>query len=160
MSKAVIFPGQGSQNVGMGKDLFENSAEVRALFEQASEILKEDMQKLCFTENAKLNSTQYTQPAILLVSFSVFSLISPKLKGDIAFGLGHSLGEFSALCASGVLDFASALTLVSQRGILMEETCKSKAAGMMVVLGLEDAALEEFLCKKTESWIKCLVRKL
>lgn len=96
MSKAVIFPGQGSQSVGMGKDLFENSAEVRALFEQASEILKEDMQKLCFEENTKLNLTQYTQPAILLVSYSVFMLAKEKLQKDgIAFGLGHSLGSLA-----------------------------------------------------------------
>lgn len=148
MNKAVIFPGQGSQSVGMGKDLFENSAEVRELFEQASEILKEDMQKLCFVENTKLHSTQYTQPAILLVSFSVFSLIAEKLKGNIGFGLGHSLGEFSALCASGALDFQKAISLVYQRGLLMEKVCKSKTAGMMVVLGLEDAILEEFCVKK------------
>lgn len=155
MSKAVIFPGQGSQSVGMGKDLFENSAEVRALFEQASEILKEDMQKLCFEENTKLNLTQYTQPAILLVSYSVFMLAKEKLQKDgIAFGLGHSLGEFSALCASGVLGFEKAIALVHKRGILMEEACKMKAAGMMVVLGLEDGVLEEFCEKKRNLGLK------
>ena len=155
MSKAVIFPGQGSQSVGMGKDLFENSAEVRALFDQASEILKEDMQKLCFEENAKLNLTQYTQPAILLVSYSVFLLAKEKLQKDgIAFGLGHSLGEFSALCASGALKFDDAISLVHKRGILMEEACKSKAAGMMVVLGLDDVMLEEFCEKKRNLGLK------
>ncbi len=153
MNQAVIFPGQGSQSVGMGRDLFENSAEVRALFEEASEILKEDMKKLCFEENAQLNLTQYTQPAILLVSYSVFALIAPKLK-NVAFSLGHSLGEFSALCASGALSFAKAITLVNQRGILMEETCKTKAAGMMVVLGLEDSVLEEFCEKKRNLGLK------
>lgn len=154
MGKAVIFPGQGSQNVGMGKDLFDNNAEVRALFECASEVLKEDMQALCFSENTKLNSTQYTQPAILLVSFSAFSLIAPKLGANIAFGLGHSLGEFSALCASGVLSFEKAIALVYQRGILMETACKTKAAGMMVVLGLEDSILEEFCEKKRNRGLK------
>lgn len=155
MGKAVIFPGQGSQSVGMGKDLFDNSADVRALFEQASEILKEDMQKLCFEENAKLNLTQYTQPAILLVSYSVFSLVKEKLQDNgIAFGLGHSLGEFSALCASGALKFEEAISLVHKRGILMEEACKSKAAGMMVVLGLDDAVLEEFCEKKRNLGLK------
>ncbi|MDE5926143.1 MAG: ACP S-malonyltransferase, partial [Helicobacter sp.] len=130
MSKALIFPGQGSQSIGMGKDLFENSTEVKRHFEQASEILKEDMIKLCFEENEKLNLTQYTQPAILLVSYSVFSLILPKIKDKIAFGLGHSLGEFSALCASGALNLEQAISLVSKRGYLMEESCKSKVAGM------------------------------
>ncbi|WP_297813551.1 ACP S-malonyltransferase [uncultured Helicobacter sp.] len=154
MSIAVIFPGQGSQSIGMGKDLFENSAEVRAYFEQASDILKEDMAKLCFEENKKLNLTQYTQPAILLVSYSVFSLISLKIKNKISFGLGHSLGEFSALCASGALSFEQAISLVSKRGYLMEESCKSKAAGMMVVLGLEDEILEEFCAKKRNRGLK------
>ncbi|MDE7176059.1 MAG: ACP S-malonyltransferase [Helicobacter sp.] len=154
MSKALIFPGQGSQSIGMGKDLFENSTEVKRHFEQASEILKEDMIKLCFEENEKLNLTQYTQPAILLVSYSVFSLILPKIKDKIAFGLGHSLGEFSALCASGALNFEQAISLVSKRGYLMEESCKSKVAGMMVVLGLEDSILEEFCAKKRNRGLK------
>lgn len=154
MNVAVIFPGQGSQSIGMGKDLYQNSQEVRVLFEQASDILQEDMAKLCFEENDKLNLTQYTQPAILLVSYAVYSLILPKIKGKIGFGLGHSLGEFSALCASGVLDFDNALALVNQRGRLMEECCKNKTAGMMVVLGLEDPILEEFCDKKRNIGLK------
>lgn len=154
MNVAVIFPGQGSQSIGMGKDLYQNSQEVRVLFEKASDILQEDMVKLCFEENDKLNLTQYTQPAILLVSYAVYSLILPKIKGKIGFGLGHSLGEFSALCASGVLDFDNALALVNQRGRLMEECCKNKAAGMMVVLGLEDPILEEFCDKKRNIGLK------
>ncbi len=154
MNVAVIFPGQGSQSIGMGKDLYQNSQEVRVLFEQASDILQENMAKLCFEENDKLNLTQYTQPAILLVSYAIYSLILPKIKGKIGFGLGHSLGEFSALCASGVLDFDNALALVDQRGRLMEECCKNKTAGMMVVLGLEDPILEEFCDKKRNIGLK------
>ncbi|WP_104721772.1 ACP S-malonyltransferase [Helicobacter mesocricetorum] len=154
MNVAVIFPGQGSQSIGMGKDLYENSQEVRMLFEKASDILQEDMAKLCFEENEKLNLTRYTQSAILLVSYGVYSLIYPKIKGKIKFGLGHSLGEFSALCASGVLDFGDALALVNQRGRLMEECCKEKNAGMMVVLGLDDQVLEEFCQKKHNVGLK------
>ncbi len=154
MNVAVIFPGQGSQSIGMGKDLYQNSQEVRVLFEQASDILQENMAKLCFEENDKLNLTQYTQPAILLVSYAIYSLILPKIKGKIGFGLGHSVGEFSALCASGVLDFDNALALVNQRGRLMEECCKNKTAGMMVVLGLEDPILEEFCDKKRNIGLK------
>ena len=154
MNVAVIFPGQGSQSIGMGKDLYQNSQEVRVLFEQASDILQENMAKLCFNRNEKWTLTQYTQPAILLVSYAIYSLILPKIKGKIGFGLGHSLGEFSALCASGVLDFDNALALVNQRGRLMEECCKNKTAGMMVVLGLEDPILEEFCDKKRNIGLK------
>ena len=154
MNKAVIFPGQGCQSIGMGKSLFENSQEVRELFEKASDLLKEDMQKLCFEENDKLNLTRYTQPAILLVSYSVFHLIKPKINGEINLALGHSLGEFSALCASGALSFEEAIKLVSQRGNLMEESCKKQQAGMMVVLGLEDSTLEELCDKKRNVGLK------
>ncbi|MDE5602533.1 MAG: ACP S-malonyltransferase [Helicobacter sp.] len=154
MNIAVIFPGQGSQSIGMGKDLYQNSQEVRMLFEEASDILQEDMAKLCFEENDKLNLTQYTQPAILLVSYAIYSLVLTKIKGRVGFGLGHSLGEFSALCASGVLNFGDSLALVNQRGRLMEECCKNKAAGMMVVLGLEDSILEEFCDKKRNIGLK------
>ena len=147
MKLSIIFPGQGSQSIGMGKNLFDNSKEIQELFEKASDILKEDMQKLCFEENDKLNLTRYTQPEILLVSYSVFHLIKPKIFENIHMSLGHSLGEFSALCASGALSFEEALKLVSKRGELMEESCKKQQAGMMVVLGLEDSILEE-LCEK------------
>lgn len=154
MKFGLIFPGQGSQAVGMGKDLYENSKEVRELFEQASEILKEDMKALCFSENTKLNLTQYTQPAILLISYAAYSLVIPKIASKVALGLGHSLGEFSALCASGALDFSKAIALVHKRGLLMEAACKDKEAGMMVVLGLEDSILEEFCNKKRNLGLK------
>ncbi|CAM2956186.1 ACP S-malonyltransferase [Helicobacter burdigaliensis] len=154
MSFAVIFPGQGSQSIGMGKDLYENSKEVKELFERASELLKEDMTKLCFSENPKLNLTQYTQPAILLVSYAVYSLIIPKIIGKVKFSLGHSLGEFSALCAANAIAFDEAILLVNKRGILMEQACKNQEAGMMVVLGLEDSVLEEFCDKKRNMGLK------
>lgn len=150
MSISVIFPGQGSQNIGMGKDLYDNSQMVRELFEKASDVLQEDMTKLCFIENDKLNKTRYTQPAILLVSYAIYMLIKDKVERNIKFALGHSLGEFSALCATNALDFESAISLVSVRGKLMEEVCKNKNGGMMVVLGLEDSVLEEF-CEKKRS---------
>lgn len=154
MSISVIFPGQGNQSIGMGKDLYDNSQIVKELFEQASDVLQEDMAQLCFSENDKLNKTRYTQPAILLVSYATYMLIKDKVEGSIKFALGHSLGEFSALCATNALSFESAISLVSIRGKLMEEVCKNKSSGMMVVLGLEDFVLEEFCEKKRNLGLK------
>lgn len=148
MNISIIFPGQGSQSIGMGKDLYDNSVQVKELFEKASDTLKEDMVKLCFEENDKLNKTQYTQPAILLVSYAAYLLIKDKMSSNIKFTLGHSLGEFTSLCATNAISFESAISLVSTRGKLMEEVCKNKSSGMMVVLGLEDSTLEEFCDKK------------
>lgn len=145
----LIFPGQGSQAVGMGKDLYDNSKIIKELFEKASDALGFDMSDLCFAENENLNKTAFTQPAILLVSLCAYELVKPKIKEQVAFGLGHSLGEFSALCASGVLSIESALKLVKKRGELMEAVCAKIEAAMMVVLGLDDSILED-LCEKSQ----------
>lgn len=151
----LLFGGQGSQKVGMGHEFFKEYEEVREKFALASEILDEDVSKLCFEANDRLNSTEYTQIAIFLVSaciYEVFCKLAPK-HYKVVYGLGHSLGEFSALFSSGALDFEKGLHLVKRRGELMRSTCLGYTKGeasMMVVLGLEENLLQEFCAKKRE----------
>lgn len=152
MSKkiAMIFPGQGSQSIGMGKSFYESSAIAREMFEKAGERIGVDFAKLLFEENDQLDKTEYTQPAILLVSMIAYKLFQESVPTKAVMFLGHSLGEFSALCASGAIDYVDAVELVHKRGKLMSEACESINAGMMAILGLEDAVVEE-LCAKANS---------
>jgi len=152
MSKkiAMIFPGQGSQSIGMGKSFYENSALAREMFEKAGERIGVDFAKLLFEENDQLDKTEYTQPAILLVSMIAYKLFQESRPSDAVMFLGHSLGEFSALCASGAIDYVDAVELVHKRGKLMSQACESINAGMMAILGLDDAVVEE-LCAKANS---------
>jgi [acyl-carrier-protein] S-malonyltransferase len=139
---AFIFPGQGSQTVGMGKDFFESSDIAKDMINKASKRLDIDFENLLFNENDLLGQTQYTQPAILLVSCIALEVF--KTKYDIApqFVLGHSLGEFSALVASGALDYLDAIELVHKRGLFMNEACDGIGAGMMALVGLSDEVVE------------------
>ncbi len=145
MSKiAMIFAGQGSQAVGMGKDFYENSEVAREMFAKAGERIGVDFKEIIFEENEQLGQTAYTQPAILLVqmiAYKLFSDVCPNVKAELF--LGHSLGEFSALCASGAIDYIDAVELVHNRGKLMQEACDDINAGMMVLVGLEDASVEK-----------------
>jgi [acyl-carrier-protein] S-malonyltransferase len=149
MSKkiAMIFPGQGSQSIGMGKSFYENSPLAREMFERAGERIGVDFSKLLFEENEQLNETAYTQPAILLVSMIAYKLFQVAHPTEAVLFLGHSLGEFSALCASGAIDYVDAVELVHKRGALMQSSCEAIDAGMMAILGLDDAIVDE-LCKK------------
>jgi [acyl-carrier-protein] S-malonyltransferase len=144
---AFIFPGQGSQSVGMGKDFFENSDIAKAMVQKASERLDIDFEKLLFEENDMLGQTQYTQPAILLVSCIALELFKEKCEIIPEFVLGHSLGEFSALVASGAINYLDAVELVHKRGLFMNEACEGAGAGMMALVGLDDASVES-LCEK------------
>lgn len=152
MSKkiAMIFPGQGSQSIGMGKSFYENSPLAREMFEKAGERIGVDFSKLLFEENTQLDQTEYTQPAILLVSMIAYKLLQEAKPTDAVMFLGHSLGEFSALCASGAIDYVDAVELVHTRGKLMGQACESINAGMMAILGLDDAVVEE-LCAKANA---------
>jgi [acyl-carrier-protein] S-malonyltransferase len=145
MSKkiAMIFPGQGSQTIGMGKSFYENSALAREMFDKAGERIGVDFSKLLFEENEQINETAYTQPAILLVSIIAYKLFQELKPTDATLFLGHSLGELSALCAAGAVDYVDAVELVHKRGILMQKACEGVSAGMMVILGMDDAAVEE-----------------
>jgi len=152
MSKkiAMIFPGQGSQTIGMGKSFYENSELAREMFHKAGERIGVDFSQLLFEENEQINETAYTQPAILLVSIIAYKLFQAAHPTQATLFLGHSLGEFSALCASGALDYVDAVELVHQRGKLMQEACSDVDAGMMAILGLEDAVVAD-LCTQAQS---------
>ena len=144
MNYAFIFPGQGSQAIGMGKDFYEQSPLAKELFDNASDILSIDMKNLLFSPNDELNLTQFTQPAILLVSYIAYRLFSQNCDIKPTLALGHSLGEISANLISGSLSFENAIRLVYERGKLMQKVCEGKDAGMAVVLGLSDEVLNEF----------------
>lgn len=145
MSKkiAMIFPGQGSQSIGMGKSFYENSAKAREMFDKAGARIGVDFSKLLFEENEQINETAYTQPAILLVSIIAYQLLQDLKPTEATLYLGHSLGELSALCASGAIHYVDAVELVHKRGLLMQQACDGISAGMMVILGMEDAKVEE-----------------
>jgi [acyl-carrier-protein] S-malonyltransferase len=152
MSKkiAMIFPGQGSQSIGMGKSFYENSELAREMFHQAGTRIGVDFSQLLFEENEQINETAYTQPAILLVSIIAYKLFQAAHPTQATLFLGHSLGEFTALCASGALDYVDAVELVHQRGKLMQAACADVDAGMMAILGLEDAVVVD-LCIQAQS---------
>jgi len=140
---AFLFPGQGSQAVGMGQDFFEKSAVAREMIEAAEDRTGIDFETLLFTENNDLEKTEFTQPAILLVSSIAHRLFENEMAIKPIFALGHSLGEFSALTAVGALDTFDAVALVNLRGKLMAEACEGQDVGMMVSLGLDDEVVEE-----------------
>ena len=141
---AMIFSGQGSQAVGMGKDFYDNSEVAREMFDRAGERIGVDFLEIIFEENEKLGQTPYTQPAILLVQMIAYKLFTdacPDTKAELF--LGHSLGEFSALCASGAIDYVDAVELVHKRGSFMQNACDEIEAGMMVLVGLDDESVEK-----------------
>ncbi|WP_294962480.1 ACP S-malonyltransferase [Sulfurimonas sp.] len=140
---AMIFAGQGSQAVGMGQDFYNNSDVAKEMFNKAGERIGVDFKELIFEENEKLAQTAYTQPAILLVQMVAYRLFKdacPDVQATLF--LGHSLGEFSALCASGAIDYIDAVELVHKRGAFMQSACDEIEAGMMAIVGLDDASVE------------------
>ncbi len=140
---AFIFPGQGSQSFGMGKDFFDNSDVAKEMILSSSEKLGFDFEKLLFVENDLLEQTMYTQPAIFLVSQIAHKLFENEMSIKPVFALGHSLGEFSALCSVGALDYLDGVELVHKRGKLMSEACEGVDAGMMALIGLGDEKVEK-----------------
>lgn len=143
---AFLFAGQGAQSLGMARDLYEHFDIVKDIFDQAGQILGYDLRQLIDEDQDKLNQTRYTQPAILTTSIAIYRLLVTKgLEPDIVAGL--SLGEYSALVASGALDFASALKLVAKRGQLMEAAAPA-GSGKMVAVMNTDASLIEEACQE------------
>ncbi len=139
--KAYVFPGQGAQYPGMGKDIYENSDSARALFEKSNEILGFNITEVMFEGTAEdLKQTKVTQPAIFLHSVLLARTIQDFQPDMVA---GHSLGEFSALVAAGALTFEDGLTLVSKRAMAMQKACEREPSTMAAIVGLEDEIVEE-----------------
>lgn len=145
MKIAYIFPGQGAQYLGMGKDMYEQSQQARALFERANEILGFSITDVMFSGSEEdLKQTKVTQPAVFLHSVIMAKMLGDRFRPDMV--AGHSLGEFSALVASKALSFEDGLTLVSKRARAMQKACESEPSTMAAVLGLEDEKVEE-ICR-------------
>ena len=148
MKKAYIFPGQGSQFVGMGKDLYESSPLAKSLFDEANHILGFAITDIMFAgDEESLKQTRVTQPAIFLHSVIQRQVLGEAFTPDMV--AGHSLGEFSALVASGVLTFEQGLRLVAKRAEAMQKACELERSTMAAILGLDDAVVEQ-VCKDTE----------
>ena len=140
MKQAYVFPGQGAQFSGMGKDLYEMNAEAKALFDKANEILGFNITEIMFSGTAdELKQTKVTQPAVFLHSV----ILAKVMNIQPAAVAGHSLGEFSALVAAGALSFEDGLRLVAKRAMAMQKCCESQPGGMAAILNLDDAVVEK-----------------
>lgn len=147
--KAYVFPGQGAQFVGMGKDLYDNNAVAKDMFEKANEILGFRITDLMFAgTDEDLKQTKVTQPAIFLHSVILAKTLGDEFKPDMT--AGHSLGEFSALVAAGALSFEDGLQLVSKRAKAMQKACEAKPSTMAAIIGLPDEKVAE-ICASIEN---------
>lgn len=147
--KAYIFPGQGAQFVGMGKDLYERSEEARQLFEKANEILGFRITDVMFSgTDEDLKQTKVTQPAIFLHSVILAKVLGDDFKPDMT--AGHSLGEFSALVSAGALSFEDGLRLVAARANAMQKACEIQPSTMAAILGLDDFTVEDICHELTD----------
>ena len=149
MKHAYVFPGQGSQAVGMGKDIYDNVPEAKELFEKANEILGFRITDIMFAGTPEeLKETKVTQPAVFLHSVILAKALG--VKPDAV--AGHSLGEFSALVVAGALSFEDGLKLVSKRAMAMQKCCEQQPGGMAAVLGLDDKTIED-VCAAVEGTV-------
>lgn len=147
--KAFVFPGQGAQFVGMGKDLYDNSPLAKELFEKANTILGFRITDLMFSgTDEDLRQTKVTQPAIFLHSVILAKVLGEKFKPEMV--AGHSLGEFSALVAANALSFEDGLVLVSKRAMAMQKACEKEPSTMAAILGLDDATVEKVCAEINE----------
>lgn len=146
--KAYVFPGQGAQFSGMGKDLYENSSKAKELFHQANEIMGFDIMKIMFEgTDEELKQTKVTQPAIFLHSTILAACLGESFQPNMV--AGHSLGEFSSLVANKCISFEDGLKLVAQRAMAMQKACEIEPSTMAAILGLEDAVVER-ICSEID----------
>ena len=149
MSDCCIFAGQGAQVPGMGKDFAEADAEVMGFFDKANAVLGFDLKKICFEGPAEeLTKSNVCQPAIFVTSYAAYLALQKKRPTSFACAAGLSLGEWSALCAAGVLDFDSALKVLEARGRFMQEACAAVPSGMIAIVGASAEQLKQ-LCERT-----------
>lgn len=134
---AILFAGQGSQTIGMGKAFYEKYDFVKEIYEKASNILGYDIAKLCFEENELINQTRYTQPAILVTSIAIYTVLKTEFKIKPDFLAGFSLGEYSALYAANVFDFETIVRLIKKRAELMDEEAIKTPGKMAAIIGLD-----------------------
>ncbi|WP_211241935.1 ACP S-malonyltransferase [Ectobacillus panaciterrae] len=154
---ALLFPGQGSQYIGMGKSLADEFPIARRTFEEADDVLKINLSSLCFEgELSQLTRTEYTQPALLTASVAAYRVYMDEIGLKPSFAVGHSLGEFSALTCSGAISFADTLKIVCQRGILMQEAV-TNGLGIMTAVGQVDRKRVEELCVRISTKEKPVV---
>ena len=140
--KAFVFPGQGAQVVGMGQNVYENSAVAKDVFEQASKAVDLDLKALCFEENNDINITEFTQVCLLTTSVAIMEELKTRgVKADVAAGL--SLGEYCALVATGSMNFVDAAKAVRKRGIFMQEEVPAGKGGMAAILGMDAAEIDK-----------------
>ena len=153
---SVIFPGQGSQLVGMGKDLYDKYSLIQDLFKEADDTLGFSLSKLILSgPKEKLDLTENTQPAIFLISYSIFRLIKEEFKTDLNkadFFAGHSLGEYSALASAGSLSFSDTLRILKIRGKAMQSSVPNGVGGMVAVLGSEVEIVENIINKNKDKY--------
>jgi len=149
MKTAFVFSGQGSQYNGMGKELYEKFDVCRAIFDKADEALGFSIKDIMWNESPKLNETEYTQPAIFTMSMACFELLRSKSINADCYA-GFSLGEYSAICASGVFSFEDGVRLVNKRGKFMTSAVPQGVGAMSAIIGLETEVLEE-VCKKASN---------
>lgn len=149
---AFIFPGQGAQEPGMGKDFYENSASAREVFDQAESLLGLDMKKLCFEENDELNITEYTQIALLTACMAMERVVREQgVAPQVTAGL--SLGEYCAIVSAEGMELSDAMRLVRKRGILMQEAVPAGQGSMAAVLGMDGPSVEKVLEGREGVWI-------
>jgi [acyl-carrier-protein] S-malonyltransferase len=150
--KAIVFPGQGAQKIGMGKDFYENYPKAKEVFDKASEAAGLDIAKLCFEEEEKINQTEYTQVALVTCELAIMAVLADMgLSADVTAGL--SLGEYSSLVLAGSMDISKAAKLVRHRGIYMQEAVPAGRGGMAAILGMDPADIEKVMEGCENAWI-------